>query len=83
MPKQLKPNQWLELFNNYETLDTQALWYKYGNYREINKNTKHLFFKKYNKFLYHNRDVSKLTTLWYEKHQKKVPKLVDLKILSR
>ena len=63
MSKQLKPNQWLELFNIYETLGTQALWYKYGSYRKINKNTKKLFFKKYNKFLYHNRDVSTLISM--------------------
>ena len=63
MSKQLKPNQWLELFNIYETLGTQALWYKYGSYRKINKNTKNLFFKKYNKFLYHNRDMSTLISM--------------------
>ena len=50
MSKQLKPEQWLELFNTYETLGAKALWYKYATYREIKKNTKYLFFKKYKKF---------------------------------
>ena len=63
MSKHLKPDQWLELFNTYETLGTQALWYKYANYREINKNSKYLFFKKYNKFLYHNRDMNTLISM--------------------
>ena len=81
MSKQLKPNQWLELFNIYETLGIHALWYKYGSYRKINKNTKHLFFKKYNKFLHHNIDVSTLISMT-GKASKKVPKLVDLKILK-
>ena len=63
MSKQLKPNQWLELFNTYETLGTQALWYKYVGYRKINKNSKYLFFKKYKKFLYHNRDMNTLISM--------------------
>ena len=46
--KQLKPNQWLELFNTYETLGIQALWYKYACYREINKNGYNLINKKIN-----------------------------------
>ena len=63
MSKQLKPEQWLELFNIYETLGAKALWYKYANYREIKKNTKYLFFKKYKKFLYHNRDMNTLISM--------------------
>ena len=50
MSKQLKPEQWLELFNIYEILGAKALWYKCATYREIKKNTKYLFFKKYKKF---------------------------------
>ena len=41
----------------------QALWYKYAIYKEINKNTKYLFFKKYNKFLCHNRDINTLISM--------------------
>ena len=63
MSKQLKPEQWLELFNIYETFGTKALWYKYATYREIKKNTKYLFFKKYKKFLYHNRDMNTLISM--------------------
>ncbi|MBQ5492705.1 MAG: hypothetical protein IIT78_02360, partial [Mycoplasmataceae bacterium] len=63
MSKQLKPEQWLELFNIYETFCTKALWYKYATYQEIKKNTKYLFFKKYKKFLYHNRDMSTLISM--------------------
>ena len=63
MSKQLKPEQWLELFNIYETFGTKALWYKYATYGEIKKNTKYLFFKKYKKFLYHNRDMNALISM--------------------
>ena len=49
MSKQLKPNQWLELFDTYETQGIHALWFEYGAYRNINKNSKYLFFKKYKK----------------------------------
>ena len=63
MPKQLKPNQWLELFGTYETQGIHALWFKYGAYRKINKNSKYLFFKKYKKFLYHNRDMKTLMSM--------------------
>ena len=63
MSKQLKPNQWLELFNIYETQGIRALWFKYGAYRKINKNSKYLFFKKYKKFLYHNRDMNTLISM--------------------
>ncbi|MBQ5500759.1 MAG: DDE-type integrase/transposase/recombinase, partial [Mycoplasmataceae bacterium] len=63
MSKQLKPEQWLELFNIYETFGTKALWYKYATYKEIKKNTKYLFFKKYKKFLYHNRDMNTLISM--------------------
>ena len=63
MSKQLKPEQWLELFNIYETFGTKALWYKYAAYREIKKNTKYFFFKKYKKFLYHNRDMNTLISM--------------------
>ena len=41
MSKQLKPNQWLELFNIYETQGIHALWFKYGTYRKINKDTEY------------------------------------------
>ena len=70
MSKQLKPEQWLELFNIYETLGTKALWYKYATYREIRKNTKYLFFKKYKKFLYHNRDMNTLISMTGEGSKK-------------
>ena len=63
MSKQLKPEQWLELFNIYEILGAQALWYKYATYRKINNNSKYLFFKKYKKFLYHNRDMNTLISM--------------------
>ena len=63
MSKQLKPNQWLELFDIYETQGIYALWLKYGAYRNINKNSKYLFFKKYKKFLYHNRDMKTLISM--------------------
>ena len=63
MSKQLKPNQWLELFDIYETQGIQALWFKYGAYRKINKNSKYLFFKKYKKFLCHNRDMNTLISM--------------------
>ena len=63
MSKQLKPNQWLELFDIYETQGIYALWCKYVDYRKINKNSKYLFFKKYKKFLYHNRDMNTLISM--------------------
>ena len=63
MSKQLKPNQWLELFDIYETQGINALWFKYGAYRKINKNSKYLFFKKYKKFLCHNRDMNTLISM--------------------
>ena len=63
MSKQLKPNQWLELFDIYETQGINALWFKYGAYRKINKNSKYLFFKKYKKFLHHNRDMKALISM--------------------
>ena len=79
MSKQLKPEQWLELFNIYETFGTKALWYKYAAYREIKKNTKYFFFKKYKKFLYHNRDMNTLISMT-GKAPKKAPNQVVLKI---
>ena len=63
MSKQLKPEQWLGLFNICETLAAKALWYKYATYREIKKNTKYLFFKKYKKFLHHNSDMNTLISM--------------------
>ena len=41
MSKQLKPNQWLELFDTCETQGIHALWLKYGTYRKINKATEY------------------------------------------
>ena len=63
MSKQLKQNQWLELFDIYETQGIHALWFKYRAYRKINKNSKYLFFKKYKKFLYQNRDMNTLISM--------------------
>ena len=37
MSKQLKLEQWLELFNIYETFGMQAMWSKYRTYRKIIK----------------------------------------------
>ena len=59
----IKANQWLELFNIYETQGIYALWFKYRAYRKINKNSKYLFFRKYKKFLYHNRDMNTLISM--------------------
>ena len=46
MSKQLKPEQWLELFSIYETLGAKALWYKYATYREIKKKYQIFIFQK-------------------------------------
>ena len=63
MSKQLKPNQWIELFEIYERLGVQALWFKYSSYKVITPSSQYWFFKKYQNFLYHNRDMETLISM--------------------
>lgn len=51
------------MFKIYETLGTQALWFKYSKHNKIIENVKYLFFKKYSNFLHHNKDMNTLISM--------------------
>ena len=40
MSKQLTPNQWIELFQNYETSNLQSVWNKLGSYKKLTNSKK-------------------------------------------
>ena len=58
MSKQLTPNQWIELFQIYETSNLQSVWNKLGSYKKLTNSKKSWFKLKYRKFLSHNRDMN-------------------------
>ena len=43
MSRQLKPNEWIELFQIYETSNLQNVWIKYANYKKITNSIKNSF----------------------------------------
>ena len=63
MSKQIKPNEWIELFNLYETNNCKNLWIEYARYKTITNSTKWWFKQKYKKFLYHNKDMNSLISI--------------------
>ena len=63
MSKQLKPNEWIELFNLYESNNCINLWTEYAKYRTVTNSTKWWFKQKYKKFLYHNKDMNSLISM--------------------
>ena len=43
MSRQLIPNEWIELFQIYETSNLQNVWIKYANYKKITNSFKNSF----------------------------------------
>ena len=60
MSKQLTQNQWMELFQIYETSNLQSVWNKLGIYKKLTNSKKSWFKSKYRKFLSHNKDMNVL-----------------------
>ena len=50
MSKKLKSNEWIELFNLYESNNFKNLWIVYPKYKTVSNSTKWWFKQKYKKF---------------------------------
>ena len=50
MSKQLKSNEWIELFILYESNNFKNLWIVYPKYKTVSNSTKWWFKQKYKKF---------------------------------
>ena len=72
MSRQLKPNEWIELFKIYETSNLQNVWIKYADYKEkITNSIKNSFKLKYKKFIKNNRDINMLISMTGKKSTNK------------
>ena len=72
MSRQLKPNEWIELFKIYETSNLQNVWIKYADYKEkITNSIKNSFKLKYKKFIKSNRDINMLISMTGKKSTNK------------
>ena len=72
MSRQLKPNEWIELFKIYETSNLQNVWIKYADYKEkITNSIKNSFKLKYKKFIKSNRDMNTLISMTGKKSTNK------------
>jgi hypothetical protein len=71
MSRQLKPNEWIELFQIYETSNLQNVWIKYANYKKITNSVKNSFKLKYKKFIKSNRDINTLISMTGKKSTNK------------
>ena len=72
MSRQLKQNEWIELFKIYETSNLQNVCIKYADYKEkITNSIKNSFKLKYKKFIKSNRDMNTLISMTGKKSTNK------------